>query len=144
MTARYEIKTITGNAPSTATTAVVGSEVSELEMFHDIDITATFGGNTGGNLDVYLQRYDSGLAAWVDWLHFPQKAGAASSNTQTVSASQPVNDIFVVGTGTTPALAADAFTGGHPGKKLRCLAVSGAGTSVGAAITISIRGKRNN
>ncbi len=139
--ARYYSQTITGNAPSTATTAVVGSVLAGLEAVEELDITATFGGNTGGALDVYLQRYDDGLDAWVDWLHFPQKSAAAASNTQVVSASQHINDIFVVGTGTSVALAADTFTGGHPGRVLRCLAVSGSSTSSGAAITISVRGK---
>ncbi len=141
--ARYETKTITGNAPSTATTAVVGSEVAGLDAYDTIDVSATFGGNTGGAVDVYLQRYDDGLAAWVDWVHFAQKAAAAASSTLFVSGTQQVNDIFTVGTGTTPALTADLFTGGHPGRKLRCLAVSGASTTVGAAITVSIRGRRS-
>jgi hypothetical protein len=138
----YAQKTITGSAPSTATTAVVGTPVTGLEEFDTLEVTATFGGNTGGALDVYLQRYDDGLAAWVDWVHFAQKATAAASNTQAVSASTKSATIVVVGTGTTVALAAATAAGGHPGRTVRCLAVSGASTTVGATITVSIRGKR--
>lgn len=134
-------KTITGNAPATATTAVLGAEIAGLEAFDEIDVTATFAGNTGGTLNVYLQRYDDGLAAWVDWLAFPQRASGAASASHCASSNQPVNDIFTVGTGTSPALTADSFTGGHPGRKLRCLAVSGTSTSAGAAVAISVRGR---
>lgn len=129
---------ITGSAPSTATTAVVGDAVSGLDKYSIVRVTAQFAGNTGGALNVYLQRYDRGRDIWIDWVSFPQKASAAASNIQTLNASQEINDIFVVGSGTTPALTADTFTGGHPGNSVRCVAVSGASTSAGATINISI------
>jgi len=137
-----ETKTITGSAPAAPGTAVVGAEISGLERFDEIDVTASFPGNTGGTLNVYLQRYDDGLAAWVDWLAFPQRTAAAAAAFYCASGNQPVNDVFTVGTGTSPALVADSFTGGHPGRKLRCLAVSGASTTVGAAVAVSVRGRK--
>jgi hypothetical protein len=129
---------ITGSAPSTATTAVVGTAVAGLVKYSRFRVTAQFAGNTGGALNVYLQRYDGGRDIWIDWVSFPQKAAAAASNIQTLDAGQDVNDIFVVGSGTSPTLTADSFTGGHPGNSVRCIAVSGASTSAGATVNISI------
>jgi hypothetical protein len=139
---RFYSQVISGSAPSTATTAVVGSSIVGLEQFDEIDVSATFAGNTGGTLDVYLQRYDEGLDLWVDWVHFAQKTAAAASSTVAVSASNRSSTITTVGTGTSPALAVGTIAGGHPGHMLRCLAVSGASTTVGATVTISVRGKR--
>lgn len=129
---------ITGSAPSTATTAVVGSPAVGLARYSRIRVTAQFAGNTGGALNVYLQRFDPGLGVWIDWVSFPQKASGAASNIQAIDAGQVSSDVFTVGSGTTPALTADSFTGGHPGNMVRCVAVSGASTSAGATINISI------
>ena len=129
---------ITGSAPSTASTAAVGDPVTGLAKYSQLRVTAQFAGNTGGTLNVYLQRYDAGRELWLDWVSFPQKTSGGASNIQTLNASQEINDIFVVGSGTTPALTADTFTGGHPGNSVRCVAVSGSSTSAGATVNISI------
>lgn len=131
---------ITGNAPSSASTAAVGSEVTGLSKFSKVNVRATFAGNTGGTLDVYLQRFDG--SNWVDWVHFAQKAAGAAATSVSLEASSPSLTVTTVGLDATPALAAGAVTGGHPGDKVRCLAVSGASTSAGAAIVITLSGVR--
>lgn len=130
----------TGDAPDTATGGQIGSDIEGLENWQIVQITAQFAGNTGGTLDVYVQRWDVMLNAWVDYVHFAQAASGAASATYTVSSIVAPQDIYTVGTGTSPALAADTFTGGHPGDKVRVWSVSGAGTSAGATVKVSFHG----
>ena len=134
---------ITGTTPSSATTAIVGSNVGGLTAFDWFTIDADLVGATGGTLDVYLQRkVDTNV--WADWVHFPQLAAGASAVRYTIPSGAD-KTIVPVGVGTdalpgTPALATNTFVGGHPGEALRCVAVAGASTSAGAAITIRITG----
>jgi len=133
---------ISGNAPSSATTAVVGSQIAGLDKFNTIEITAEITGNTGGTLDVYVQRYDDGNDQWVDWIHFPQRSAGAAIIRYAVSGSAPSSTIQAVGVALSPALSANAAAGGHPGSAIRCIATSGASTTSGGAIVISVRGRR--
>lgn len=143
MTYRAIQSKITGTAPSTASTAVVGSPIVGLDRWESMLVTASIAGNTGGTLNVYVQRYDVELAAWVDWIAFPQRASGAAVAVYVVSATVPVADIYTVGTGTSPALTADSYTGGYPGDQVRVIAVSGASTSAGGAITVTFAGHIN-
>ncbi len=140
MALRQRNAVISGAAPSTATGAAIGSE-SGFEQWASIAVTAQYAGNTGGTLDVYVQRFDPGLDAWVDWIHFPQAAAGASAARYTANGVVAPADIYTVGVGTSPALTADAFTGGHPGNQLRVYAVSGASTTAGATVTVSFVGQ---
>jgi len=137
---------ITGTTPSSATTAVVGSPITDVGQFIDLQVTADLVGATGGTLDVYVQRFDqkanAGAGRWVDWIHFPQLAAAAGPIRYTVNAASVASQaITVVGVDLTPALAANTATGGHPGDLVRVIATGGAGTSAGAVVTVSIRGR---
>lgn len=136
---RMRLFTLSATSPAIAST-VVGPEQAGLSQFDYFMVDADLVGATGGALDVYLQR-EVAAGVWRDWLHFPQLAAAAGAVSYTVPVSgEP--DVFVVGTGAastaSPALAADAFVGGHPGDKLRLVFVAGASTSAGAAITVRI------
>lgn len=131
---------ISGSAPSTATTAAVGGEQDGFSAWQFMSVTATYTGNTGGTLNVYVQRFDASIDAWVDWIAFPQAADGAAAATYVVSPMAAPQDIYTVGTGLTPALAADSFTGGLAGEKLRVIATSGAGTTAGASISVSFVG----
>lgn len=80
--------------------------------------------DTSATLDVYIQRQitaplgTGSTTMWLDWAHFPQLA--ASAGVKTYSATvQSSNGFTAVGTGSSPALAANTFIGGHPGDKLR-------------------------
>lgn len=139
MSQRSGFRVITGDAPDTATSAVIGT-ASGLDAFSIINVTATFAGNTGGALDVYVQRFDVGLDDWVDWIHFAQAASGAAAATYFVPGDSSTPDIYAVGRDTTPALAADSHTGGHPGDQVRVYATSGASTTAGATITVSLVG----
>lgn len=142
MSTRVFNRNVTGDAPSSASTAALSDTFSGLREGLALTITAQFAGNTGGTLDVYLQRYDDALEAWVDWVHFPQAAAGAASATYVVAQPWPSAAIYTVGTGTSPALAANSFTGGIPGEEVRVLCVSGASTTDGATVTVAITGNK--
>lgn len=133
-------RVISGAAPSSATTAIVGAATAGLSSFPFVNVTATFAGNVGGTLDVYVQRYDPGLDAWIDWIHFPQRSAGAASATYYIPGTAAAADIYTVGTGTSFVLAADSHVGGHPGDQVRVYAVSGTSTSAGATVTVSFTG----
>lgn len=145
--ASRQVFTITGTTPASASTAIVGERQGSLLPFDWFTIDASLVGATGGVLDVYLQRQVT-TDVWADWLHFTQlTAGAAAVRYSAVSGYD--RQLIAVGVGTdsspgTPALAAGSFVGGHPGQWLRCVAVAGASTSAGAAITIRITGWRED
>lgn len=138
---------ITGTSPSTASTAIVGQRVGSLLPWDWFTIDADLIGATGGTLDVYLQRQVE-PNVWVDWLHFAQLTASATAVSYSAVSGYD-RQLAAVGVGTdsspgTPALAAGSFIGGHPGQFLRCVAVAGASTSAGAAITIRITGWRGD
>lgn len=140
MSVRQRNRLITGDAPDTASGAVVGTVADGLEDWVLVNVTASLVGNTGGTLDVYLQRWDGGLEDWVDWMHFPQLASGASAIIYTVPGTAASASIYTVGLGTTVALAANSYTGGQPGTKVRLYAVSGTSTSAGATVSVSLSG----
>ena len=126
-------------SPATAGTVVADRIFGGLQQYSWFVIDAELTGATGGTLDVYLQRKAPGTGIWYDYLHFPQVAAGAGAAYYTVQ-PQAIQGITVVGKGTTPALAANTCTGGHPGAELRCVFVAGAGTSAGATQVIRITG----
>lgn len=135
---------ITGTSPATASTAVVGSPTGDLSFYDAIEVIATLTGATGGTLDVYLQKTNDGGTTWHDYAHWTQIAGAAAAITvrncfsRNTQATTPV----AIGSGLTPALAANTFVGGEFGDSLRCVCTAGGGTSAGAVVTIRISGTR--
>jgi len=131
-------------SPASAST-VAGSIIRGLDQFDWFTIDADLVGATGGTLDVYLQRLigdPSTSTTWRDWLHFPQLAAGASAIKYTAGTG-PNSGIVVVGTNTSPALAANTAVAGHPGYALRALYVAGASTSAGAGVAISLTGWRS-
>jgi hypothetical protein len=111
-----------------------------LGAYESLSIFSTLQGATGGTLDVYLQYSPDGGTTWVDYAHFPQLvAGAgATSRVWNVAKDAPQPTLTSVGTGTSPALAANSILGGDWGDRLRVLAVAGGGTSAGATQTVLI------
>jgi hypothetical protein len=145
---KIKVFRITGTSPGSAATAVVGSVVRGLHDFDWFTIDAVIIGGTGGTIDVTLQRKVQSLVdgtavdVWVDWCHFPQVAAATTKKyTCSTGASTSITEVGTqaASPGTTAAtLAANTFTGGHPGPEVRMLATGGSGTSVGATQTIYI------
>jgi len=111
-----------------------------LGAYKSLSIFSTLQGATGGTLDVYLQYSPDGGTTWVDYAHFPQLAAgaAAASRVWNVTKEAQQTTLTSVGTGTSPALAANSIVGGDWGDRLRVLTVAGAGTTSGAAQTVSI------
>lgn len=138
MTVRYF--TISDTSPASAST-VVGDVIAGLNDYDWFTIDASLAGATGGTLDVYLQRLvgdPTTSTTWRDWLHFPQLAAGAAAVAYHAQSFSPSPTLTVVGTNTTPVIAANTFLGGHPGNQVRALYVAGAGTSAGVAQSIVI------
>lgn len=135
---------ITGTTPAAASTAVVGAITGDLSYFDAIAVKATLAGATGGTLDVYLQTSSDDGTTWDDYAHYTQIAGSAAATvtrncfSRSTQATTPV----AIGSGLSPALAANTFLGGEFGDRMRCVCAAGVGTSAGAAITIRISGTR--
>ncbi len=149
MTVRAKTWTITGTSPAAAGQAALGS-ANGLDQYDSFFVTAALVGATGGTLDVYLQRrVDDAGTVWADFAHFPQlAAGAAAIKYAAAMMPPPASTATVIGTtadnGTSgaPALAANTVVGGHPGDTVRVVCVAGASTSVGATVTVYIKGRR--
>lgn len=133
--------TIADTSPAAASTAV-GTVMRGLAEYQFIRVDAALVGATGGALDVYLQRSVT-TDVWADWVHFAQlTAGAAAVRYTLGSGIGHSTAISTIGIGSDAApgvaLAAAAFTGGHPGDAIRPVYVAGASTSAGAAVSIRI------
>lgn len=130
----------------------IGATVRGLDLFDEFMIDARLTGATGGVLDVYLQRKVAD-DVWVDWLHFAQVSAAAAAASFSVATdgktAVSAGQILAVAQGTdalpgTPALAAGAFVGGHPGQAVRLVFVAGSGTTLGAAQTVRITARKTS
>ncbi|HEX7604974.1 MAG TPA: hypothetical protein VF316_25325, partial [Polyangiaceae bacterium] len=76
---------------------------------------------------------------WVDWAHFAQvAAGAAAAAYVLTMDKSSIAQIVAVGSGLSPALAANSCIGGHPGERLRVVFKAGGGTTAGAIQTIQV------
>jgi hypothetical protein len=138
-------------APGTATSSqpiqnsTLAGVATPIDDFAVIDILAQLKGATGGVLDVYIQ-VATATGVWRDAAHFPQLAsGAAAVNYQCclTTRGQAASDApVVVGTGTTPALAANTIAQGLGFDRARLVFVAGSGTTAGAAITVTLSGQR--
>ena len=132
--------TLTGTSPAAAGQAVIQTE-GGLGAYDWFQIDADLVGATGGTLDIYLQRkLDTDV--WLDWVHLPQLAAGAAAVRYSLTVSSS-NTIVAVGKTSdagvgTPALAANTSVGGHPGDKVRVMAVAGASTSAGATVTVYV------
>lgn len=125
--------TLSGASPAAAG-AAVGVTVTGLGAYRSLSVYANLQGATGGTLDVYLQYSPDGGTTWVDYTHYAQLAAAAAATALVfaVSRAGQQTTITTVGTGLTPALAADTVVGGGWGDRLRVVFVAGSGTTAGA------------
>ena len=128
---------ITGTTPAAPGTAVVGAAITWLDRYDVVRIAADLAGATGGPLDVYLQTSPNGGANWYDYAHFTQLAAGAAA-TRFFVVPTPSNTISAVGKDLVPALAANTCVGGHPGERMRVVAVAGALTTAGAVATVYV------
>lgn len=113
-----------------------------LDDVQAIVVTATLQGGTGGTLDVYLQFSPDEGVSWWDAVHFPQLANGAAAINYTCTLGGEQNTITVVGTGLTPALAANTVAVGGWGSRMRMVMVAGSGTNAGALQKITLLGQR--
>ena len=141
---QHTLQTITATSPAAASTVVHTAQFSGLADCEALTIITDLRGATGGTLDVYLQTSHDGGTTWFDFAHAAQLAAGAAQVREVwhVSRSTAVTTSTVVGTGTSPALAADTVLGGSWGDSLRIVFVAGVSTSAGASQTIHVAGKR--
>lgn len=137
-----QVHQIIDTSPASAITAASATVMTGLGKYGSLSIVATLLGATGGTLDVYLQFSPDQGTTWIDYAHYPQLAAAAASSVRVwnVSRAAQALTLTTVGSGTSPALAANAILGGEWGDRLRAVYVAGAGTSVGAAVDIKVTG----
>ena len=140
MASKWEyIGAITATSPATATTAVTTDTIKEIADYGWFILVAELQGATGGTLDVYIQGK---LAdTWYDWGHFTQLTAGGAAVKYMVQ-PQANNGAVAVGSGTSPAVAANTFLGGYPGDEIRLVFVAGASTSAGAAQTVKVFGRK--
>ena len=138
---------ISGNSPSTVTTATVGSVIDTasadgagnglgLDLVASIAVVYAGTGGTGGTLDLYLQTSPDNTT-WTDLVHFAQIASGTASKQRAVSSRWLTQNPAAVGQGTTPLLAASTAVGA-PQRYLRLVAKTGTGTTAGAAQALTI------
>lgn len=126
-----------GNSPASATTTAQ-TAVTDLGQYRSMTVYASIQGGTGGTLDIYIQMSPDAGTTWIDYAHFAQLAAGAAAITRSFSVCKDSQALTIstIGTGTTPALAANTVLGGNFGDRLRVVYVAGAGTSAGKAQTI--------
>jgi hypothetical protein len=110
-----------------------------------LDVAADLVGATGGTLDVYLQVSPDGGLNWYDCIHFPQVAagGAAIKYRAPVSLFTNITTPVVVGKNLSPALAVNTVVNGAFSDRCRLVMVAGGGTTVGAAVKITVTAQRS-
>lgn len=125
---------------SAGTTAITG--VTGLDTYGYCVVYAKIQGATNGTLDFYVQTSFDGGTSWVDVGHFAQlAAGAAAVGNIALmgrgGTALSYTPIVVNTASGTPVLAANTFLAGVLGNALRVVYVAGAGTTAGAAQTIT-------
>jgi len=127
------------NAASFLPSGVAGP----LDDYLEVRAVARLVGATGGTLDVYLQFSPDAGQSWDDLAHFAQLAAAAPAATYTLTTSMRPSTITTIGTGLSPALAANTVAGGPWGDRIRLVMVAGAGTSAGANVLVTLLAQRH-
>lgn len=155
MLAHWQFNEVSPAAPGTAASSVAVANAGNflpagvagpLDDYDAIDVVAELVGATGGTLDVYLQTSLDGGLNWFDSIHFTQLASGGAAvvyRTSITHLAQPTSAAPVaVGKNLSPALAAATAVQGGWGNRARLVMVAGSGTSVGAAIKVTIAGQR--
>lgn len=109
-----------------------------------LGIFAELVGATGGTLDVYVQISPDGGLNWSDMVHFPQLAAAAAAVKYSASISlfSNITTPVVTGKNLVPAIAVNTVVNGAFSDRCRLVFVAGGGTSVGAAVRVTITPQR--
>ena len=110
-----------------------------------LDIVADLVGATGGTLDVFIQTSPDGGPNWYDAIHFPQLAAGAAAIKFRAPISLFTNLVApgIVGKNLLPALAANTVVNGAFGDRCRLVMVASGGTTLGAAVRITVQSQRS-
>ena len=111
-----------------------------------LQIAADLVGATGGTLDVFVQISPDGGNSWYDTVHFPQLAAGALAvkYLAPVSLFTNITVPVVVGKNLAPALAANTVVNGAFSDRVRLVMVAGGGTTLGAAVRVTVTAQRND
>lgn len=136
--AKTSVTLFSGTTQAAAGT-LAHAAVTGLGAFNSMTVYASLVGATGGTLDLYLQYSPDGGTTWVDYAHYAQLAAGAAAVQKVFSVTKDYDEktITTVGSGSTPALAANTVLGGDWGDRLRVVEVAGASTSAGAVIALT-------
>ena len=137
------VLSIGGPSPNTPSTVAL-TAVSGLANWREFAVEATLAGTDGtiigGTLRVFVQCSSDGIN-YTDWVCFPTvSSGAAAIRYRYTCALSGA--ITIVGMGSTPALAANASSNGHPGGWVRVVFVAGSGTNHSVTQTVNLLGIR--
>jgi hypothetical protein len=127
----------------TGSGTVLGTSANGFRKYDYFMLDANLLNSGTSAVDVYIQRAVTTYApteatVWRDWVHFPQLTAATGKKHYSLT-PQPSGGIVAVGTGSTPALAANVAVGGHPGERLRLVTVqAGTGTYVAQTQTVHV------
>jgi hypothetical protein len=113
-----------------------------VDDFLALNVAAVLRGGTSDTLDVYLQLSPDDGATWFDCLHFPQLSAGQGATTWGCALGVEADAIVAIGSGNTPALAANTIAFGGWGSRLRMAFVAGASTSGGAPQKVWIFAQR--
>jgi hypothetical protein len=116
-----------------------------LDDYGSLKLTAELVGATGGTLDVYVQQNPGDdNVSWFDIAHFPQLTAAHAPIIYEagISLYSQATAPVVIGKNASPALAANANVSGPFSSRLRLWMVAGSGTTVGAAVKVTLHAQR--
>ena len=119
-----------------------GGVAGPLDDFIALNVIATVQGATGGTLDIYGQMSPDDGGTWYDIFHLPQLAAAAASTTYGFGLGIENASITAIGSGLSPALAANTLALGGWASRLRLVFVAGGGTSLGATQKVWVQAQR--
>lgn len=128
--------------PVPYSTAPNGIAAGQLDDYAALVFVAELQGATGGVLDVFIQNWFNDT--WYDFAHYNQLAAGAAATILafSVSSANQTNTHTVVGKNLVPLLAAGSVIAGAWGDRFRLVMKAGAGTTLGAPVTVKILGQR--
>lgn len=128
---------VTGSTGAETGAALGVLSAAMVDEFEILSVVGEFAGNTNGTLDVFVQTFVAGH--WYDFCHIKQQgAGASMVRNQYVAGRATQVTGTLIGIDSSPALANDTIVGGVWGESFRLWIVSGAGTTVGTAVKVTL------
>lgn len=128
------------------TNSTIAGVAAPLDDWDAIDVTAEFGGATGGTLDVYIQVSPDQGASWYDIIHFSQATALSAMKfyQAPLSLATTTTAPVAVGKNLSPSLGAGSASvvNGAWCDRARLVMVAGTGTSAGTSVVVKMAPQR--